>query len=149
MTTVQHLPILVLVVKRTVCRTDLHGTAVGVRLNVGIRIRVFARKESLLSHSFPVIHHSLIRTWAFTLGKMNDVFEAVGLVWLLLVSTNLLVHLVLLLTSQSLLKLKLLLKLLLLVGQNRVFTLWLATGLVVQLFLVVLGWSHYSSHKSV
>ena len=108
-TTVQHLAVLVLVVKCTVSRTDLHGTTIGVLLNVGIRIRVFARKESLLGCSFSVIDHSLIWAGAFTLGKMNNVFETVGLVCLLLVSIDLLVHLVLLLTSQRLLELKLLL----------------------------------------
>ena len=151
--TVQHLSVLVLVVKCTVSRTDLHGAAIGVLLNVGIRIRVFAREKPLLGCSFSVINHPLVWTWAFTLSKMYNVFETVGLVLLrnswLIPSTHLLVHLVLLLTRKCLLELKLLLQFLLLVGQDWVFALWLTTGLIVELFLSVLRWSHYGSHKSI
>jgi hypothetical protein len=115
----------------------------------------------LLSSTFSVINHSLVGAWAFTFGEMNDILvETVGLVWLSngnrLVSTaaDLLVNLVLLLlllTCKCLFELELLLQLLLLVGQYGVLALclYLSTGLIDDLFLDILGWCHYGSHKCI
>jgi hypothetical protein len=166
-TAVQHLAVLVLILKCTVCRAYLacihvHWVAIGrVLLKVGIRIRVFAGEESLLRSTFSVINHSLVGAWAFTFGKMNDILvETVRLAWLshgsrlVGASTDLLVNLVLLLlllTCKGLFELELLLQLLLLVGQYRVLTLclWLSTSLIDDLFLDTLGWCHHGSHKCI
>ena len=167
MTTVQDLPVLVLVVKCTISRAHLacvhvHGIAIGgVLLDIGIWIRIFAGKEPLLSSTFSVINHSLVGAWAFTLCKVNNVLiETVWLIWLSIgnrlvdTSTDLLVNLVLLLLlliCKRLFKLELLLQLLLLVGQYWMLALclWLSTGLIDDLFLGILGWCHHGSHKCI
>ena len=117
MTAVQYLSIWILVVKCPIRRANLaciyvNWVAIGVLLNVSIRIRVFAGEEPLLSSTFSVINHSLVGAWAFTLRKVNDVLiETVGLIRLRLglISIHLLVHLVVLLTGKGLFKLELLL----------------------------------------
>ena len=117
MTAVQHLSIWVLVVKCAIRRAYLaciyvNGVAIGVLLDVSIRIRVFAGEEPLLSSTFSVINHSLVGAWAFTLRKVNDILvEAIGLIWLRLGlnAIDLLVHLVLLLIGKGLFELELLL----------------------------------------
>jgi hypothetical protein len=81
---------------------------------------------------------------------MHNILETVRLILTSrVVASNLLLHLVLLLTSKCLLELQLLLHLLLFVSQNGVFTLWLTTRLIIDGFLGVLVWSHDSTHEGI
>jgi hypothetical protein len=86
-----------------------HGARTSARVqNVSVGVRVLSREEPSLGLTFPFINHSLVWTWALTLGEVHVVSET---------SINLL------LIGQSLFKLYLLLNFLLFIGQNWVFAL--------------------------
>jgi hypothetical protein len=92
-----------------------HGARTSARVqNVSVGVRVLSREEPSLGLTFPFINHSLVWTWALTLGEVHVVSETSTLTWL---SINLL------LIGQSLFKLYLLLNFLLFIGQNWVFAL--------------------------
>ena len=75
------------------------------------------------------INHSLIWTWTFTLGKMNDILEAIAIS----------IHM--LLARQSLLELHLLLHLLLLVSKDRVLAVTLVSSIIDGILNFLRIWS--------
>ena len=97
-------------------------TSILAVLKLIVWITIFSWKEPSLSLSFPsLLNCSIFWCWTFTFSKMNNTFKSSWICYILLVM------ILLLLLSQSLLKLHLLLHFLLFIRQYRMLTslIWL------------------------